>query len=206
MITMLWIDSSAMTIGLFAFCLGAYLVGSLNAAAIVARSRGLDIYATGSGNPGASNVYRSLGKRWAALVYVVDLLKGFVPALIALLAVDLVATTFAGLCAVVGHCFPVFHKFRGGKGVATGGGVILAVAPLVLVGLALIYAVLVRLTKISSAGSLVSVLSSVPLVAVSGVRGWALVWVALIVVLIIYRHRSNIARLLGGSEHKVVTP
>ncbi len=206
MITMLWIDSSAMTIGLFAFCLGAYLVGSLNAAAIVARSRGLDIYATGSGNPGASNVYRSLGKRWAALVYVVDLLKGFVPALIALLAVDLVAATFAGLCAVVGHCFPVFHKFRGGKGVATGGGVILAVAPLVLVGLALIYAVLVRLTEISSVGSLVSVLSSVPLAAVSGVRGWALVWVGMIVVLIIYRHRSNITRLLRGSEHKVVTP
>ena len=195
-----------MTIGVFAFCLGAYLVGSLNAAAIVARSRGLDIYATGSGNPGASNVYRSFGKRWAALVCVVDLLKGFVPALIGLLAVDQVAATFAGLCAVVGHCFPVFHKFRGGKGVATGGGVILAVAPLVLVGLALIYAVLVRLTKISSAGSLVSVLSSVPLAAVSGVLGWALVWVGMIVVLIIYRHRSNIIRLLGGSEHKVVTP
>ena len=195
-----------MTIGVSALCLSAYLVGSLNVAAIVARSRGLNIYATGSGNPGASNVYRSLGKRWAVLVYVVDLLKGFVPALIGLTAFDLTVATFAGLCAVVGHCFPVFHKFRGGKGVATGGGVILAVAPLVLLGLALIYAVLVRLTKISSAGSLVSVLSSVPLVAVSGVRGWALVWVALIVVLIIYRHRSNIARLLGGSEHKVVTP
>ena len=108
-----------MTFGILALCLSAYLVSSLNAAAIVARSRGVDIYATGSGNPGASNVYRTLGKGSAALVYTADLLKGLAPALIGRLTFDITVASFAGLCAVIGHCFPVFHRFRGGKGVAT---------------------------------------------------------------------------------------
>ena len=194
-----------MTFGTLALYLGAYLASSINAAATVARSYGVDIYAAGSGNPGASNVYRTLGKRSAALVYTADLLKGLAPAAIGVLVFDTTIAMFAGLCAVIGHCFPVFHRFRGGKGVATGGGVVLAVAPVVLIGLSPIYAVLVKITKTSSAGSLVSVLSAVPLAALAGVRGWGIVWLSLIVILIIYRHRPNIERLLGGSEHKVVT-
>lgn len=194
-----------MVIGVLILGAAAYLLGSLNAAAVVARSRGIDIYSMGSGNPGASNVYRTVGKGAAMVVYLADVLKGFLPALIGLLVFDQAAASLAGLCAVVGHCYPVFYRFRGGKGVATGGGVILAVAPLVLLALGIVYGLLVALTKISSIGSLAALLVAVPAAAVAGVRGWALVWLSAAIALIVWRHRSNIARLLGGSEHKVAT-
>jgi glycerol-3-phosphate acyltransferase PlsY len=194
-----------MTIGVFVLALGAYVASSFNMAALVARSRSVDIYVAGSGNPGASNVYRTMGKGAAAVVYVSDLLKGFVPTLIALIVWRPSVAAFVGLTAVVGHCYPAFHKFRGGKGVATAGGVILAIAPLVLVGVTVLYTVIVRVTKISSVGSLIALLATVPLTALAGVGGWALGWLSLMIVLIIALHRSNISRLVGGSEHKVVT-
>lgn len=194
-----------MDIGILPFIVAAYLLGSINVATVLARAKGVDILSEGSGNPGASNVYRTMGKGAALFVYLADLAKGFIPTLVGLLVWDQNAACLAGLLAVVGHCYPVFHRFRGGKGVATGGGVILGVAPLVLIGLGFVYALLVRVTKFSSAGSLVSVLISLPLSAIAGVRGWALVWLSATIFLIVYRHRSNITRLLGGSEHKVVT-
>lgn len=194
-----------MTQGVLVLSLAAYLVANVNAATVLARSRGVDIRGTGSGNPGASNVYRTMGKGPAAIVYLVDLLKGFVPALIGLLMYDAAVGMFAGFAAVIGHCVPIFHRFRGGKGVATGSGALLAITPIVLVGLIVVYVLTVRITKVSSAGSLAAVLLAVPLALLSGLRGWALAWLACMIVLIIARHRSNISRLVGGSEHKVVS-
>lgn len=193
-----------MNIGLIALCLSAYLLGSVNSATIVSSSRGVDIRAEGSGNPGASNVFRVLGKGAAAVVYLLDLAKGFVPTLIALLIWDAALATAVGLCAVAGHCYPIFHRFRGGKGVATGGGVLLAVAPLALLALGALYGLIVWLTKISSVGSLTAVAATVPAAALAGLRGWALIWMAVIIALIVVRHAPNISRLIRGSEHRVV--
>lgn len=186
-------------------CAGAYLLGSVNTAVLVARSRGVDIYAAGSGNPGASNAYRTMGKGAAVLVYLGDLLKGFGPALIGALAFGEAAAFAAGFFAVVGHCYPLYHRFKGGKGVATAGGALLATVPLVVVGMLVVYLVIVRTTKISSLGSLTVALLAIPAAVLFGVRGWALGWFALTIGLVFYRHRGNIGRLLGGRENKMVT-
>ncbi len=105
---------------------------------------------------------------------------------------------------MVGHCWPVFHRFRGGKGVATGGGVILAVAPLALLALGILYGILVAVTKISSVGSLIAVVAAVPAAAIFGVRGWALLWLGAMMLLVVARHHANIRRLLTRAEHRVV--
>ena len=187
-------------------CTGAYLLGSINPAVLVARFRGVNIYEEGSGNPGASNAYRTMGKAAAVAVYLGDLVKGFVPALIgAIVAGDAVAFA-AGFFAVFGHCYPLFHRFKGGKGVATAGGAILATIPLAVAGFLAVYLIIVRTTKISSLGSLVVAILAIPTALLMGVGGWALGWFSLTILLVLYRHRANITRLLGGRENKMVTP
>lgn len=181
----------------------AYLAGSVNAAVLVARSRGTDIRAQGSGNPGASNVYRTLGAGPAALVYLLDLLKGLLPALAGLAAGGPGLAAAAGLAAVVGHCYPAFFGFRGGKGVATGGGALLAAAPLVMAAAVAVYILLVRILKVSAVGSLAAALLVLPGLWLSGVRGWALLWFGLMLALIFWRHRSNLSRLRAGVENRV---
>jgi glycerol-3-phosphate acyltransferase PlsY len=185
--------------------IGAYLLGSISSAVWVARARGINIYQVGSGNPGASNIFRTMGKGAAALVYVGDLAKGVIPALIGVIAWGQTEAFAFGLFAVLGHCYPVFHRFRGGKGVATAGGVLLATLPLVVVALAAFYAMLVYVTKISSVGSLSMAALAIPAVVIAGVRGWPLAWWVATILLVVWRHKGNIARLVRGSENKVVT-
>jgi glycerol-3-phosphate acyltransferase PlsY len=184
----------------------AYLIGSLDFAVIVARLKGEDIYSMGSGNPGASNALRSMGKAAGALVLAGDLAKGVVAAIIgsAWGGSGTVATA-AGLAAVVGHCYPVFHRFRGGKGAATFAGMLLWVAPWAGLGMVLVFGSVVAVWRIASVGSIVGAALAAPLaVWVDGLRGWALVWLLVALVLVMYRHRGNIVRLLGGAERKVV--
>ncbi len=195
-----------MDISVILTCVGAYLLGSINTAVLVAKVRGVDIYEEGSGNPGASNAYRTMGKAAAAVVYLGDLAKGFVPALIGLIVLGETLAFAAGFFAVVGHCYPVFHRFKGGKGVATAGGAILATIPIAVAGFLAVYLIIVRTTKISSLGSLVVAVLAVPAALALGVSGWALGWFSLTIVLVLYRHRANITRLLGGRENKMVTP
>lgn len=198
----------------------AYLVGSVDFAGIVARMHGVDIREEGSGNPGTSNVLRTLGRLPAAMVYIGDTLKGTVAALMGLIAsgiadplsvpphmtIQQVQWAFAaGFMAVVGHCYPVFNRFKGGKGVATGGGVILFTAPLVMLLEFLIWAIVVRLTKTASIGSMLLVVITLPLLAWRGVSGMGLVWVALMIALVVWRHRGNIQRMIRGAEEKVPT-
>ena len=150
-------------------------------------------------------LFRS-GKAAAVAVYLGDLVKGFVPALIgAIVAGDAVAFA-AGFFAVFGHCYPLFHRFKGGKGVATAGGAILATIPLAVAGFLAVYLIIVRTTKISSLGSLVVAILAIPTALLMGVGGWALGWFSLTILLVLYRHRANITRLLGGRENKMVTP
>jgi glycerol-3-phosphate acyltransferase PlsY len=189
--------------------LAAYLAGSVPFGLLVGRLRGVDVRAHGSGNIGATNVARALGKGWGVLVLLLDLAKGWAPLWLAqsLLAADLPSRPWwigaTLLAAVLGHVFSVFLRFRGGKGVATALGVTLAVCPwAALVGSGG-YLVLYLTTRISSLGSLGGTAAAVGaswLFAVPAPVGGALVLVALV---ILWRHRDNLRRLRRGEEKPV---
>ena len=188
----------------------AYLVGSIDFAMIVSRMQGVDIREVGSGNPGASNVLRTLGRFPAAMVLVGDLLKGVIAAAMGLVASGTgdpqVHWAFAaGLAAVVGHCYPLFHRFRGGKGMATALGALAFTVPFAALVGGVLWLLTVWVTKTASLASMLVVVAAVPLALWQGVRGWALLWLAAMVVLVVWRHRGNIVRMVRGSEQKVPT-
>lgn len=182
----------------------AYLVGSIPTGLLLAKAfGGLDIRSAGSGNIGATNVYRTMGRKVGILTLVGDCLKGVVP-VVAAIRLDLPVEWIAvvGLAAFLGHVYTVFLGFKGGKGVATALGVFLAVSPLsVLAALAVFSLVLykwryVSLASITSAAlmpSLVALIDKKP----------ALVGMSLVIAaLVIYKHRENIQRLKAGTENK----
>ncbi len=186
-----------------AFVLG-YLIGSVDFAVLVARARGGDIYQMGSGNPGAANVLRNLGWRAALPVMLGDMAKGAGAAALGLwLGGSDPAGWAAGFAAVVGHCFPVWHRFRGGKGVATAFGVALWMEPLLGLALVAIWAGLLAVTKVSSVGSLVAILALVPGLILLDAPPAALAWAGGIVVLVLARHRENIRSLTAGRENRI---
>jgi glycerol-3-phosphate acyltransferase PlsY len=191
--------------------LAAYLVGSIDFAVIVGRMHGVDIHKEGSGNPGMSNVLRTMGRVPAAMVFVGDTLKGTIGAAMGMVAAGppydpMVHWAFlTGLAAVVGHCYPIFYGFKGGKGVATGGGVLLFTVPIAAVIEIAIWFLVFLLTRTASIGSMIIVVITIPMLIWQGVSGLALVWVVLIIVLVVWRHRGNIKRMVSGSEEKVPT-
>jgi glycerol-3-phosphate acyltransferase PlsY len=183
---------------------GAYVLGSIPFGVLLARAKGVDLRAVGSGNIGATNVARALGKGWAVAVLIADAAKGFVPVgLGGYLALPPWAIALAGFLAITGHMFTLFLGGRGGKGVATSLGVALALSPVAaLIGFG-VYIVVFAVTRLSSLGSLLGVWTfsltfvfwrqpPVPLVALA-LGGAALVTL---------RHRENIARLVRGDEKK----
>lgn len=189
-----------------------YALGSVDFAVWVARSRGVDIYSVGSGNPGTSNVARTLGKGAALVVLVGDLMKGLIAAAIAMsfqpTPVDGILSGFglaglAGLAAVVGHCFPILHRFKGGKGVATAFGALLFLDPLVGLGLGVAWGVLVALTRTASIASLVVLVAVVPAYWYFGNAPGAMPWIVAMVVLVVIRHAPNIRRLLTRGESTI---
>jgi len=189
----------------------AYLIGSIDFGVIVPRVLGVDIYSVGSGNPGTSNVLRSLGKGPAALVLMGDGAKGALAAAIGTVWAGTIsgfmsAETLAVACAfaaVVGHIAPIWHRFRGGKGVATAIGAAVYLAPGFGLILAVLWLVVTLVFKVASIASLGAMVLYVPGLALSGYRGWALVWAAAIAVLVIVRHIPNLRRLATGSERTV---
>jgi len=182
--------------------LGAYLLGSISSAIIVCRVMGLpDPREQGSGNPGATNVKRFGGKKAAGITLLGDMLKGLVPVLVAqafnVQPLILSAVVFA---AFIGHLYPVFFGFKGGKGVATSFGVFLGVHWLLGAGVALTWFVVYKLFKISSLSALVaSVLAPVYVYLIVGMQPLVYVAVAISIILI-WRHKANIQRLLAGEE------
>ncbi len=189
---------------LFALAIG-YVVGSVDFAVIVSRARGVDIYAEGSGNPGASNVMRTIGKGAAALVLIGDAVKGIAAAAIGLALVgDLAGAAAGGFAAVLGHCFPVLHRFKGGKGVATSIGAFIIVFGWWSLAMIALWGAIVALTRKASLGSLLVMGAVVPAAWLIGLAGSTLAWLAAIVVLVFVRHRGNLARLLAGEERAVV--
>lgn len=181
----------------------AYLIGSIDFGVIVPRLMGIDIYEQGSGNPGTSNVFRTMGKGPAVVVMVGDLVKGIVAAAIGSTMGGETVGFAAGLAAVVGHVFPVWHGFKGGRGVATAIGAAVWLAPLWGLVIAIGWGVSVAITRTASVASLVAMVLYVPAFAIAGNRGWQLVFAAATALVVIGRHADNIRRLLSGSENTV---
>lgn len=185
--------------------LGAYLLGSVCTAIIVCRLMGLpDPRTEGSGNPGATNVLRLGGKKAAAITLGGDFLKGWLPvATGSVLGLNASALAAVGLAAFLGHLYPVFFRFQGGKGVATAGGVLLGFTWPVAAAAALTWLIMAKVFRISSLSALMaaalspvymSFMTSEPaLVAATAVMSGMLMW----------RHRGNIQRLLAGEEGKI---
>lgn len=196
----------------------SYLLGAVSFAYLVVRwKKGVDLRTLGSGNLGATNVARALGRKWALIVYFLDLVKGLVPGLAGLLFVGdasglagFMAALLLGVAAVVGHCLPLWHGFRGGKGVATASGVLLAFHwPTFLVALAG-FALILFATRMISAGSIVAALL-LPLgwiffQGAEAFRGQAVLALLILVVLaawVVFRHRANLRRILAGTEPRI---
>ena len=182
-----------------------YLLGSIATAVLVSRALGVaDPRSGGSGNPGATNVLRLAGRKAAGLTLVGDILKGAVPVLVAR-AADLPpgAVALVGLAAFLGHLHPAFFGFRGGKGVATALGVLLAMEPYLGAAVLATWIVVAGVSRYSSLAALVaSVLAPGYAWVLSGDRG-VVGAVALMAVLLVWRHRANIRRLVAGEEGRI---
>jgi glycerol-3-phosphate acyltransferase PlsY len=190
--------------------LAAYLFGSIPVSFLIARAvAGKDLRQVGSGNTGATNVYRVAGAGWALLAFLGDALKGVLPVWAALhllsrfSTADLVWVAGAGLLAVLGHLFPPWLKFRGGKGVATSFGVMLVLAPGPALLALVLWAAMTFAFKLVSAASLVAALA-LPVLVYFFKAGPAKTWLALALCLLIFiSHHENLGRLIRGEEKPI---
>ena len=182
-----------------------YLVGSLPTGLIVIRLlRGIDIRAHGSGNIGATNVFRVAGLPTAAIVLLLDMAKGAVPVLLAeAWAPSPLMAVLAGLAAIAGHNWSLFLRFTGGKGIATSFGVLLALSPAAAAVAALVWVVVVAVTRYASLGSLLGIAAVPAAMWRRGEPREHLGFAALALFLAVYKHRTNIGRLLAGTELRI---
>jgi acyl phosphate:glycerol-3-phosphate acyltransferase len=202
--------------------LAGYLAGSIPFGMIIARAHGVDLRKTGSGNVGATNVGRVLGKKWGYACFLLDVAKGLLPALAAVLLVhpepgqmptslQQAVWLSAGLGAILGHVFTFWLGFRGGKGVATALGVVLGIYPYFTWAGLCAFAIWIAVTLVSryvSLGSIVAAAAFLPLFAMF--NGWQIgqywplaVFATAMMGLIVIRHRTNIRRLIDGTENKI---
>ncbi len=185
--------------------IAAYLTGSISSAIIISRLKGLeDPRKVGSGNPGATNVLRSGDKTAAVLTLLGDILKGFIPVLVAkLLGVGPIWVAGAGLAAFLGHLYPVYYGFKGGKGVATAAGVILGLNPLSVLIMILIWVAVAWRTGYSSLAALIAAVASPLFIAqITHINAYTAL-AAIIALFLVWRHKANIKRLLDGTESKI---
>ena len=187
------------------YALAGYLVGSVSTAIITCKLMGLeDPRSVGSNNPGATNVLRHGGKKAAIITLIGDMLKGLVP-VIAVTMVEPAAGAIAltGLGAFLGHVFPVYYGFKGGKGVATYYGVLLGFSWVAGIAALLIWLLTAFVSKISSLSALVSALSAPFVLWYSSHSPELTVILGLMTALLFWRHRSNIRNIIEGKEHKI---
>lgn len=191
--------------------LAAYLIGSIPIGWIVGKVfYHKDIRKEGSGNVGATNALRSFGSGTGIMVLILDMAKGFVPTLVAIKLLP-AGSPFVALCTllvIIGHVFPIFLGFKGGKGVATAGGAFLALAPLSLLVALGTFIIVVVITRYVSLGSIIAavvfLLHALWRLMRSGNSDYAsLVLITVVVLMIVLRHRSNLQRLLNNEEHKI---
>ncbi|MHC4587505.1 MAG: glycerol-3-phosphate 1-O-acyltransferase PlsY [Planctomycetota bacterium] len=197
--------------------IGAYLLGSIPFGLLIAKAHGKDLRSIGSGNIGATNVSRALGRKWAYVCFVLDVLKGMIPMLVIMFiakpagVVMLLLWLVVGCAAIVGHIFPIYLKFKGGKGVATSFGIALGLWPYYTICALFAIAIWAVVVLIWRYVSLASILGSVsfPVVLILTIilkPGWDLftLWPLLVTataipLMVIIRHRENIKRLLAGT-------
>ncbi len=181
----------------------AYLIGSIPFSYLVARARGIDVRTVGSGNVGATNVMRSAGRAAGLVAFALDFLKGTAATLLARRLAGLDIAAAAAVAAVIGHMFPVWLSFRGGKGASTGAGAFLPVIPIPTVVGLLTFAIVITLTRYASLGSM----SGASALAAGAFLTHApppLAWAATVAaVLIVWKHRANIRRIAAGTERRV---
>jgi glycerol-3-phosphate acyltransferase PlsY len=186
----------------------SYLIGSVPSGVLVAKVfGGRDPRSVGSGNIGATNVSRVLGKKAGLITLAFDVLKGFVPTFLAVVALEPQwGAPAVGLAAFIGHVFPLYLGFKGGKGIATGAGVFLAVMPLGLVGALVFFALVFWRTRLVALASMVSSLT-LPVMAGLLEAGRPIVALATCVAaLAVYKHKENIRRLVAGTEPRFGDP
>ena len=185
--------------------LPAYLLGTFPTAVLVARAGGHDVTAEGSGNPGASNVARIMGWKAGLLVMAGDIAKGAIASGVGLAIVGRGAGYTLGILAVLGHTYPVTRKFKGGKGVATAGGMLSVLNPLVSAALAVVWFLAARVLKLASVGSLIVAVLFPVGVAITGRPGWEIGVASALAVLVVVRHAPNLRRLVRGDELRTDT-
>ena len=185
---------------------GAYLIGAIPFGFLIGKMRGVDVRTVGSKNIGATNVYRTVGHKWGFLAFFCDFLKGFLPTFLALriaASVNANLPVCVGLACVVGHTLTVFMKFKGGKGVATAFGMMVALATVPTLLAFAVFVVTVWLSHYISLGSMLAA-------ATLGVLVWFFpcllavrIIAVLVAVFVIVKHKSNIQRLMKGCENKI---
>ena len=181
-----------------------YFVGSIPFAYLLTRHRGIDLRREGSGNVGASNVLRTSGVRAAVLAMLLDGAKGTIAVMVAqVLSAGVVATVAAACACVVGHVYPIWLRFRGGKGVATAAGAFAMLAPEALGIAAGVFVLAVVVTRFISVGSIAGALTLTLVAAVTEVPGVVAIGATVSTLIIIYRHRANLARLVAGTERRI---
>jgi glycerol-3-phosphate acyltransferase PlsY len=178
----------------------AYLVGTFPSAVLVARAGGHDVTAEGSKNPGASNVARLMGWKAGLLVLVADFGKGAIASGVGLAVAGRGGAFALGIAAVLGHMFPLTRRFKGGKGVATAGGMLVVLYPVIVVILAVVWFLVARVLKLASVGSLLCAVLFPVLVAVGGYGTAEVIVISGLALVVIARHAANVRRLVQGRE------
>lgn len=181
----------------------AYLVGSIPSGLIVGKwFHGIDIREHGSGNLGATNTFRVLGKKAGSVVVAADILKGTVVTFFPLFIQAEIHPLFIGLFAVIGHMFPIFAGFRGGKAVATSAGVLLGYVPLLFVVLVVAFFISLKISKYVSLSSMIAGITGITYSLF--LRDWPLTFIIIALeIIVIYRHKDNLKRIKNKTEPKV---
>ncbi len=192
----------------------SFLIGSIPFGFLIARSKGVDIRQHGSGNIGATNVFRTLGKKWGVLVFVLDALKGALPVALAGVASQqfgildpALASVLAGIATILGHNFTPWLGFKGGKGIATSAGVLLALVPVASLCITVVWFLVFKISRYVSLASIAAAISLPIAVGILLYLGWLkspvlLAFSILATLLAVWQHRSNIQRLLNGTESR----
>ncbi|MFW0884662.1 glycerol-3-phosphate 1-O-acyltransferase PlsY [Candidatus Acidulodesulfobacterium sp. H_13] len=187
------------------YIIASYLIGSFPTSAVIARLKGVNLAAEGSGNLGATNVSRVIGRKFGIITLTVDTAKGFIPVFIAikLFPASLILISIIIIAPVLGHCYSVFIKFKGGKGVATGLGVFLAISPEAVIIAFSIFLLILLFSKYVSLSSMVSAFFMPFLIFYTLKNIYIFAASSMVAILIIYKHYPNIKRLLSGTEHEI---
>ena len=185
------------------FCVLAYLIGSINSSIIICKLKNVDIKKVGSGNAGATNTVRALGKKYGIIVFLIDFIKGVIPCVVARIFGCGETVSIVGFLAILGHIYPVYFGFKGGKGVSTTFGVLTSVNIWVALVLGVLVLILIKTVKIVSLSVLITFVAlPLTMYILNSYQTYINVFVSIVYTLLVfYTHRENIKRLLSGTEN-----